>query len=156
MLDLLELEQTDVLCLHGGDAHELVRTLSSWLEEKEQRYLLFLNEEVDLSLHLLEHPKIRFLSLHADDDTLKQQLWELLFLRFSYHSFAAKQAHIDGIFARIERCRLGIHLVASDFRDMGAKILSNYLTNFPGLEKAKRARELFGSFEGMPALICGA
>ena len=156
MSDLLEFEQTDVLCLYGEDAQALVHRFSAWLEQKEQRYLLFLRQDGDFSAELFEHPKVRFLSLNADDEMLKAQLWELLFLRFSYRCFTDEEAHIEEAFARIERCRLGIHLVASDFRDMGARILSNYLTNFPSLERAKCARGLFQSFEGIPALICGA
>ncbi len=149
-------EQTDVLCLYGRDAQELIAAFSPWLKEKEQRYLLLLKEEGDLSFLSSEHPKVRFLPVSADEESVKQQLWELLFLRFAYRNFDEKQPHIEEAFARIERCRQGIHLVASDFRDMGARILSNYLTNFPALNCAKKARELFGSFEGIPALICGA
>ncbi|MBI2742608.1 MAG: motility associated factor glycosyltransferase family protein [Chlamydiales bacterium] len=150
-----EYKETDVLCFFDAEMHPCVQLFSSWLEEKEERYLLFLNRGDLLSQFLAaSHPKVRFLSLDADEELLKQQLQEFLFLRFSYHE--AERDEAKEAFARIERCREEVNLIASDFKDMGKRVLSNYLENFSELGKAKRASGLFGEFKGVPAIICGA
>lgn len=150
-------EQTDVLCLFGAEAHEALDLFSSWLEEKEERRLLLLREGDALFERLsVDHPKVHFISMEADDEMLKQQLFEFLFQNFSYHSIGGKSSAAAQAFARVESCIQEVNLIASDFRDSGKKILSNYLANFPALKLARKAVALFGRFKGVPAVICGA
>lgn len=118
-----------------------------WLEEDSRRRLLLVCKEAPF--FLLTHPQIHFLAESASDEEIEKKCWELLFLPFSYRGEAA-------FFARIEACRQKVHLFASDFRDMGKRVLSNYLANFEKLAFAKRGSALRGKFEGIPALILGA
>jgi hypothetical protein len=147
------MSDSQVMCLYGGDVESILKKYASWLEEEEQRYLLLVQEESPLHF-LFNHPKIKFLSPGANEEMRKKILWELAFLTISYE-FQGNDCE-KAAFAEIEQCRLGIHLVASDYRDLGTRILSNYLSNFAKVHQAKKAADLFGCFKEVPAIICGA
>ncbi|MFI5333634.1 MAG: motility associated factor glycosyltransferase family protein [Chlamydiales bacterium] len=147
----------EVLCIYCEDPHASWERHATWLKEEEDRHLLFLHDEDAFpSLSLLTDPQLHFLSLRADDELIKGKLWELLFLSITYHADECKRDKAEEMFARIENLRAGIHLVASDYRDMGQGVLANLLRNFLLLSHAKEGSKLFEEFRGVPALICGA
>lgn len=150
--------EPNVLCIYGDDLLKTMEEYSPWVRARSDRHLLLVTEAEEAPIFLLMDPQIHLLSLEASDEELKQKLWELLFFSFSYKICGNPNAieRIESCFARIEKCRLGIHLVASDFKDMGKRTLSNYLSNFHLLSRAKRGGELFGKFKNVPALILAA
>lgn len=146
-----------VLCVYARDLLKTWEEFFSWVRENEKRHLLLLRDEGDTPpFFLLTDPQVHILSVDADDELVKQKLWEFLFLPFSYRALGKEEKGGESHFARIERLRRGIHLVASDYRDMGKRVLANLLANFSQLGSAKRGKDLFGRFQGVPALICGA
>ncbi len=151
--------EPNVFCVYGEDLLKTVEEYSPWVKAGSDRHLLLLRrEEETIPLFLLIDPQIHLLSIDASDEEMKQKLWDLLFFSFSYKICGSPKdlERIERCFARVEKCRLGIHLSASDFKDMGKRILSNYLANFHHLSRAKRGRELFGKFKRVPALILAA
>ncbi len=56
----------------------------------------------------------------------------------------------------LEQSNLHKDLLISDFRDLGQKILSNCFANLGAYRRSKRGRELFGKFQNIPAIVCGA
>lgn len=145
--------EADVLCLWGD--HLESPSLHHWLESSKDRHLLFLQEEEGGKCLQSPHPRIHFLSIYASEEVIAHQLRELLFLRFSYQSCCTDERESQA-FEKIEKCRQSLHLVASDFRDMGAQIFSNHLTNFKLLNRAKYTKKLFRQLKQVPAIICGA
>jgi hypothetical protein len=106
---------------------------------------------------LFQNPQVRFV-FAEDEESFKQAAWESVFLKHSYRALCPpeKRERAEELFRKMEHYRSGVHLVASDFRDFGARILSNVYANMPGMLEAKRGRALFGRFRGVPAIICGA
>jgi hypothetical protein len=153
------MQENSVLLVYGENLGDLIQKFSSWLEEKSDRFLVLVGEEEELlPLSFLSHPQVRLLSLHADEERIEQLTWEFSFLSFEYKIFGKpkKIERAEKLFSQIENGRTSVHLIASDFRDLGKRVLSNYLTNFPKLRHAKKGRELFSAFKGVPALILAA
>src|SRR5579872_1712217 len=115
------MQENSVLFLYGEDLGALSQKFSSWLDEKQERFLVLVGEEDELlPLSFLSHPKIRLLSLDAEDERIEQLCWEFSFLSYDYKIFGnPKKLEIaEKLFAKIENSRASIHLIASDFRDM--------------------------------------
>ncbi|MBS0629919.1 MAG: motility associated factor glycosyltransferase family protein [Verrucomicrobia bacterium] len=150
----------DVICLYGLPNHELYLELREWLDEKPDRFLVILEDDERVLIgHQSGHDRI--LLCYADsDEALKKIAWELVFLQFDFLKTPGNSSKnpekMETIFAKMAFFQQGIHLVASDFQNRGLDLLENLVANNPRLEKAKKGEELFGSFEGVPAIICGA
>lgn len=150
----------DVICLYGLPNHELYLELTSWLDEKAERFLVILEDDERVLIgHQSGHERIR-LCYAENDEALKKIAWELVFLRFEYlqqpGNSSKNPEKMEGYFAKMAFYEQGIHLVASDFQNRGLDLLQNLIANNPRLAKAKKGEELFGAFAGVPAIICGA
>ncbi len=147
----------DVLCVYGGEMPSLLEEYSSWLEQQEQRHLLLVRpHEAEMFLEL--HPRIHLLHENAHPERMRHILsaFALCPLEYKVHASLENGEKALDALRRIERLHLGVSLSFLDFRDLGKKILANYLANFLRISSAKKARDLFGAFSGVPALICGA
>lgn len=150
-------EDIDVVCLYGTDLQGGYPQVAEWLNQKEERRLLYILEESDHVQALFQDSKVRFL-FAGDEESFKQAAWEFVFLKFSYLALCPpeKKERADELFCKMQHYQSGVHLVASDFRDFGVRILSNVYANMSRFCEAKRGRALFNRFKGIPAIICGA
>lgn len=90
----------------------------------------------------------------SEEQTYKEIAWKFLFQPLSYQSKGT--AREEEIFAALDRIRTGVHLVASDFSDFGKKVFGNVVKNMERLPRSYDGSRWFGSFENIPAIICGA
>jgi hypothetical protein len=144
-----------VLCVY--QASEEDHYLKEWLNEGPDRYLLLLNEDSDTHFYPDEDARIRhyLLSEHTEEETFKQIAWEFVFLEMGFQATQYTERAKE-IFSKISFFHMGVHLLASDYRDFGAKVLKNIFANVPHLPQAKEGHKLFNRFKNIPAIICGA
>jgi hypothetical protein len=144
----------DVCCVYGGTLEEIYGRFESWLSEKEGRYLVFLQEDLDPSFALSLDPRVRFVALDQEEQ-FKQIAWEFVFLRFAYFD-EVKSAESLQHLARFKHLQSGVHLTASDYSDGGEKVLRNVFHNARKRHHALPGQELSHAFKGIPAIICGS
>ncbi len=157
------LEEIDVLFIFGVGDGSLPHYLSAWLKKKDNRFIVFIEEEEELFLRAKEltvknGPKVRLFYWKRDDEEIFQHIaWEFIFLRFGYilPEPHYKQAAKD-FFIPLEHYHRGVDLLASDSEDMGVKVLKNAMKNLSALPKARLGSSLEGKCTHIPAIVCGA
>ncbi len=145
----------DVICLYGLPNHELYLELTSWLDEKAERFLVILEDDERVLIgHQSGHDRIR-LCYAENDEALKKIAWELVFLQFEYLKTpgnSSKNPRNGSLLSQNGILRAGIHLVASDFQNRGLDLLQNLIANNPRLSLAKRGEELSVLLQGCQPL----
>ena len=138
----------EVHCLYKWDEKK-AKMYESWVKAHDQRYVLFLEDDPRHVILQTPHPRIRCVSLPETDphEILKKLAWEFLYLPFSFetpdHPLFQKMAHLQS----------EINFRAFDFADQGLQLLQNFKSNLSN--PTSLAKDLYGKFQGIPALICG-
>lgn len=145
-----KLHLADVLCLYG--LSRVTPACYTWLEAKEHRQLIVLEDTTPFAS--FEHPRAHlfFLPQGGEEEVFKQIAWEHLFLRFHY----LPEEEGRGVLFALEGIQKGVHLIASERSDLRQTVVKNFLKNVEVLGKALDGRQLFGKFLGVPAIICGS
>lgn len=153
---------TNVLCIYGVKDGKPYYEWKDWLDEKEERYLVFFEEEKEsysslIATGILSDVKVRYflLTKETEEEIFKQVGWEFVFLNFSYLNLKDKTRG-EEIFAKMRHYQSGIRLLASDYSDFGSKVLGNLKVNVEKLSASKRGDLFWGKFTNVPAIICGA
>jgi hypothetical protein len=139
--------------------------LQRWLEEKQERLLVLVEEreEAFFSLHLAFglHPQVRTL-FHQGEEALKQMCWEQV-LRGAEYVFSDdcsldRRQQGEVFFTKVAHYQRGIDLLASDYGDLGVLVLRNTLANLAHACQAevRSGISLKDQLKGLPAIICGA
>lgn len=154
-----QLDPFAVVCLFGS----IDPSFLSWVEAKEDRFVVFIEEDEALCLKaktspLAEHPRVRIFYFSQNHPELfKQIAWEFVFLSLGYFVLeGACQERAHACFTTLEHYHQGVDLLASEYKDRGVKVFSNALENLTALPFSKRGGSLEGSCKGMTAIICGA
>jgi hypothetical protein len=152
------LEESDVLCVYGIPEGSLYAKLETWLFGiKEQRYLVFIEEEQERFLQAKQHPLMQDprVRLFFRTSTLCYQIaWEFLFLKMGYLANGEKKA--EAFFKELQEFQRGVELVAADWSDLGERIFRNVLRNLPLFSVVAGGDSLKDSLKGVPAIVCGA
>jgi hypothetical protein len=141
----------------------IYRTLTSWLKQNDQRYLVFIEEQEEVFLRakessLSKDPKVRLFYWKKGDEEIFQQIsWEFVFLRFGYAVLESHNTEVaHEFFTRLEHYHRGVDLLASDCEDMGLKVLTNAIKNLEALSFSRQGQTTEARCAGMPAIVCGA
>jgi len=118
--------------------------LSRWAAADPGRHLVVIEEGEPKAS---EVPGVRyfFISPETEEEVYRRIAWEFLYTPFSFEgSGLEKLAHIQA----------EVHFLASDFADQGVAIACNIIQNLS--EKPLSAQALYGKFQNIPAIVCGA
>ncbi len=159
-----DLQQADVLCVYGEDIEELYQEYSPWLLENPEHFLIFLHPPSDhLTRFILsekgrefyKHRHVRIFAIEKDheEEIFKQIAWEFVFLRCHYVINSDAQ---QALFDKLAFYQSAIHLIASDYSDLGIGVFKNFLANAQLLSRSKHGAALYNEFKNTPAIICGA
>ncbi|NGX26969.1 MAG: hypothetical protein K940chlam6_00896 [Chlamydiae bacterium] len=155
-MQVLNLSAADVLCVYGLPDREFSLELVEWLEENSQRYVVVLEDEERALLEESPHERMRICNAE-NEESLKKIAWEFVFLSFDYAKHTSKdEGKRQVLFSKMAFFQEGVHLVASDFKERGLDLLSNFLGNHSLFSRAREGKSLFGAFSNIPAIICGA
>jgi hypothetical protein len=132
------MKRREALCVYGENVDEANQFFSCWLTEDPTRKLIVFNERVPLQKvaweHLLFDLKLAFL---PSTSKKQRQVGEKLFEEFKF-------------------LQMGAEALLGDVRDQGKTVTQNLLRNLSFLNGAYKASAFANSFEGIPAIICGA
>lgn len=147
-------QDVDVYCVPSSFIGSFFSYFKGWLEEKQSRLLIILEERLSLSSYADIAPQIKSYVLHHPiEETMKQIAWEHVFLKVSLW---LPEEEVWPHKEMFESCLLGVHLVASGMEDFGAKVYANVRENILQQKDHTSLAFLKGSMKGVPAIICGA
>lgn len=149
-LNLQNLDEIEVLYIVGLIGFSLPKAIESWLQEKKERALVFIEEDLGAfvtfsSEALLQNPQVH---LHyAQEDPIEELAQSFPTDRLAI--FEGKPFDVLGL----QRRSAALSALYSDVL-YSHKIVKNVLTNFQRLHHCFDARKAI--FKNVPALICGA
>lgn len=142
----LTLPTCDVLCFSCVPEEEVWSQLLEWLGSEPNRRVVIFD-----SAAFPQHPQV--VQCGRDRQAIGELAREYVFLHFDY---VEQQEGDRSLFSMIEEVVSEVSLCASDFRERGVDRLQNLLRNGRHFPNAYPASGLFGSFNHVPAIICGA
>ena len=147
----------EVLYILGlGDESWLKKGLS-WVEGEKKRSLVLLEDNLGafyefLSLKIAEkvarHPRI-ILASTPFEETLKSFVWSHLYRPWECIGDIETQNKVANLI-------LGLESMVCLYRDFGIPQLMNVFSNLSASQNVRCGEALFGKFERIPAIICGA
>ncbi|MDR2539567.1 MAG: DUF115 domain-containing protein [Chlamydiales bacterium] len=152
-LDHLESDDTDVLSVFGLS---LLSRLDKWLLENPKRFLVCIEKDLQTFLQAqahLQNPQIRLYHWDSNVNLCHRMVWEFCLLRLTQVAIDEEER----IFSKIlEEMHVQVHLLISDFRDLGELILANLLQNTNQMPISLLGESLKNCCRNIPAIICGA
>lgn len=147
--DRQALEELEVIYLIGLTCYPLPQKLLDWLEEKSERSLVFVEDQLGAfasfdQVDLIENPQIHFFYSQSDPIEELAEMFPVDRLAI----FEGKPFDSTGLF----RASSALSALYSDVL-YSHKIVENVISNFLLMDNCFDAR---GKFEGVPAIICGA
>lgn len=139
---------SEVCCFYQWSekkAHQLV----SWVKAHDERYAIFLEDNPATVILTTPHPRIRCISLpqQTPEKALEKIAWEFLYLPFSFED----PSH--PVLQKLAVVQSEIHFRAFDFADQGLQLLHNMRSHLS--HPTSYAKDLYGKFKNMTAIVCG-
>ncbi len=157
---MLDLHDVEILYLFGASAG--ADFLHSWLAEKPQHALVFLEDDLAkvaaLPEELVEHPQIHLYYIHEGkwDAVLEECAQRFPTEKIAIHlSLGADSAYFEERKLALMRASGALSALYSDVL-YTHKLLPNIIANSMRLSDAFDANSWENAFKGVPAIICGA
>ncbi|SCA64052.1 Uncharacterized protein SCG7086_BR_00050 [Chlamydiales bacterium SCGC AG-110-P3] len=163
----------NVLYLYGVGLGYSFDPLASWLSESSDRYLVYLEDdlrvirrllETERGTKILESQQVLVVYTGKGEDDLEEVCEDLTYyfvkLPAKVTALPCYQKHKEEQFRdlqmRLMHKTVYISYGSEEFLRYGCKFYKNYYRNLQFLPGSIRASGLYGKFEGIPAIICGA
>lgn len=169
----LALSGVSVLYVYGVGDGKAYKAVRQWLSEDRSRFLVFLEDdprviyklmETETGSQILGDGRV-FLYLIGNGKNDHLAGLDILVMPFCYYSFAVaalpkyfreKPQHFVEIRSLIAFFSNIQKLKTMEYANSGMAFFKNFYRNLLMLPGAYRAEGLFGKFQGVPAIICGA
>lgn len=159
---LKDIENIDVLCVYGID-NEIYRELKPWLNEKKDKYLIFIEDEVsalkDLEEDLLKENKVKIYFLKSEEEIkeLSRKIcWYFSFLNIQVISQKGNTHLFEKLKESFQSAINATFLISSEYSDFGLKVFENTFHNLLATQHVYLGKNLKNRFKNIPAIICGA
>lgn len=171
----LNFYQAKALFVYGVGMGYYFRAAKDWLKEDSERRLIFFEDDLEVVYHLfqteigreiLSHEQVLLFFLEKDDkgNILSENFENIPSIVFLHqYVFSCLKLYGEVNHQVIQDCStlLGYFKNYKTFELLeqltyGGKFFSNYYSNILELPQAKFADAMFGKFQGVPAIICGA
>ncbi|QZA59148.1 motility associated factor glycosyltransferase family protein [Candidatus Rhabdochlamydia porcellionis] len=152
-LDRLESYDTDVLSIF--DLHLLPR-LDKWLLENPKRFLICIEKNLQAFLQAkaqLQDPRIRLYYWDSNASLCSRIIWEFCLLRLTQVAIDEEERTFSQM---LKEMHVQVHLLISDFRDLGEVVIANLLQNIDQIPVSLLGESLENCCQNIPAIICGA
>lgn len=171
----LNLYQTKALVVFGVGAGHYFKAALDWLSEDRDRFLVFLEDDLEVIFHLfnsgmgrelLGHQQVFLYFLEKDErgNFLKSSfdaIPSILFLHQPVYSYLKLYGEVKK--ELVEECRnlIGYFQHHNTYQLLeqlayGKQFFANYYRNLLELSNSKFADAMFNKFHGIPAVVCGA
>lgn len=167
--DALDLKKAQVLYVYGNAGGKVFKIAQKLLEKDKTRLLVIFEDDIyglreflktDLATEMLHHPQVYLFPLLQSDFKLRQQLDYFLTLPYEISvipSYEQYKADVAAMFrSKIETYLEHAYRSLGEFLSLGSMFFINYFQNLSILPEALWGNKLFGKFENIPAIICGA
>lgn len=168
----LDLTNIQVLYVFGIGLGYYYEAASSWLHQNKSRRLIFLEDDLSVIFRFLEtrqcevilqDPQVRLLyfeEIDADWQVFYWLVWSYLFEESLISALDAYARERQALFSLIQR-KMAFEQTDKKARaledlEYGAILFNNYYRNLFELPYAYLGSRLFGKFNKIPAIICGA
>jgi hypothetical protein len=168
----LSLEGVQVLYVYGVGKGEYFLPLREWLEDDEERYVVFLESDLKilsellyckLATAMLSHPRVQVHHLEHEDFASPILDWLIDFFQAMPAQISAispYRVQYAGFYQRLHETLMHrsytAHVMRAEHADHGCLFYRNFYRNLKHLPRACHGNQLFGKFSGVPAIICGA
>ena len=138
----------EVHCLYKWDEKK-AKQYESWVKSNDQRFVLFLEDNPQAVILQTPHPRIRCISLPESNpkETLERLVWEYLYLPFSFETPS------QPLLQQMASVHSEIGFRAFDYADQGLQLLENFKNHLS--LPTSLAKNLYGKFQNVPAIVCG-
>lgn len=165
----LRLTDIDIVYVYGIQPH-ICPSFLNWLKKKEDRQLIFLEDDLEVIRYFLELKESEAIFTHHQvdicflgenrEETLKQLAWQHLFTPYLFASIPSfdenRRSREQVLKASFEEIRQGAELTLSYYKDYGIKTVRNQWSNFLASKSIKKGEHLKNAFKNIPAIVCGA
>lgn len=168
----LNLEGVQVLYVFGVGLGYYYLAAKKWLEEKPDRYLVFIEDDpamikmflkTSLASEFLDSPQVQLhliLNNEHESVVISWLTWHFILLKVEVSCLDYYRKSKDAIFARLSLALL--HQTAHDgslaneYLYCNELFFENFYQNTLKMPQLFHGNRLFGKFKGIPAIICGA
>jgi len=168
----LDLKNKDVLYVYGVGLGYYYDSAKEWLKSSPNHFLVFLEDdlavifrlfETEKGTHILQDPQVslHYLPhLHMSKEEFEQIYWNFIMTEMEVSALNAYAKHKPAEFSHIHHKIVYDASVKNALLDeylkFGAVFFRSFYANMLCLEGAYLGNQLFGKFEKVPAVICGA
>lgn len=168
----IDLREVDVLYVYGIGLGHYYSAAREWLEANPARYLVFIEDQIEvihaflqtkLATDLLQNfqVQIHYLeSFYRSEEMFRWLSWffvllpiEVSALTFYQQKRSEKYRHIR---LKLMHDSVRKNSLASEFMRFSRGFFRNFFCNLLTLHRSYHGNKLFGRFENVPAIICGA
>lgn len=167
----LNLEKIDVLYVYGVGLGYYYEEIKSWLNENSQRNLVFLEDDLEV-IYYLFHTKNGFNILNdpqvtlfyffdiKDKESFDELYWDFILTRMEVSALKLYEKikndkYLDLKHRIVHDSSIKNGLV-DEYLRFGASFFQNFYPNMLLLPESLQGTKLYGKFENIPAIICGA
>ena len=171
-LSSLSLENTQVLFVYGVGQGDYYLAAEEWLRQNPDHYLIFLDDDPE-AIERLVKTKIGEKILQDPQaylypfESVTQEEGGIAAIPSSFFEMRAQVSALKGYaetrtktFTRLKDflhlCSVVHSFLPTEYSKMGTLFFRNFYRNLFFLPDAQVADALFGKFQGVPAIICGA
>lgn len=170
----LDLHNMNVLCVYGVGLGYAYEAAKAWLKKDANRHLIFLEDDLAVIAHLLgtkggteilknEQVQVLFFSrsdLEDDSSVVSNLYWSFLTTKMlvsalPYYEKAKNENFLELKHKILYEVTLKDGFL-SEYLNFGASFYKNFYPNMLSLPGAYLGNNLFGKFQNVPAIICGA
>lgn len=168
----LSLENVEVLFIYGLGLGYYFLPLKQWLEEKEGRQLIFIEDdlriigrflETELATSLLKNSKIQICYLDTIEDkqgVLENLYWSTMLAKIKVEALQSykhqKAQNFESLKYKIAYDSAMKNALVDEYLRFGASFYRNFYPNILDLHRSYWGNLLFHKFPKVPAIICGA
>ena len=168
----LNMNGVDLLYVFGVGAGHYYDAVKPWLEEDPSHYLVFIEDDLTVLRRFMETEKAtqvlddRQVQLHYFKNMVEGGpmfdwvVWYFIRCQPEVSALAFYDREREDLARDLRKKILhqtvNIAAVSSEYLRFGASFFRNYYSNLLYIDRSHHGNGLFGKFEGVPAVICGA
>ncbi len=168
----LELKNITVIYVYGIGLGHYYKAAVEWLKKDPKRGIIFLENDIAV-IHSFLHTKTAsillrdpqaylcyFEELEDKDESLKELYWDFILTQMIFsclNSYKKKhrEFYLD-LKHHIIHAAATKNALVEEYLNYGVSFFKNYYPNMLLLSESWKGTDLYGKFENIPAIICGA
>lgn len=167
----LSLQKLFLVCVYGVGLGYYYDAIKPWLKKNRKRQLVFLEDdlmvihkllETEKGTKILHDPQVQLIYFKdtKEDDIFAALYWNFAMTRLvvsALHSYAGNKAVVfEELKHKITYDAALKNALVDEYLRFGANFYINFYQNMLCLPESYLGNKLFGKFENVPAIICGA